>query len=39
MQIVVTSVRKVLYCVGIVFDGLRKVSDDDRNVSNGVRKV
>ena len=29
MQFVVTSVRKVLYCVGIVCDGVRKVSDGD----------
>ena len=40
-----TSVRKVLYCVGIVSDGVRKVycveivSDGVRKVSEGVRKV
>ena len=39
MQFVVTSVRKVLYCVGIVCDGVRKVSDGVRKVSDGVRKV
>ena len=39
IQFVVTSVRKVLYCVGIVCDGVRKVSDGVRKVSDGVRKV
>ena len=39
MQLVVTYVRKVFYCVGIVCDGVRKVSDGVRKVSDGVRMV
>ena len=39
MQLVVTNVRKVLYCVGIMCDGVRKVSDGVRKVSDGVRKA
>ena len=39
MQYVVTSVRKVLYCVGIVCDGVRKVLDGVRKVSDGDRSV
>ena len=46
MQFFVTCVRKVLYCVRIVSDGISKVSycveivsDGVRNVSEGVRKV
>ena len=34
MQLFVTSVRKVLYCVGNVCDGVRKVSDGVRKVSD-----
>ena len=45
VQFVMTSVRKVLYCVGIVYDGVSKVycvkivSDGVTKVSEGVRKV
>ena len=39
MQFVVSSVKKVLYHVGILCDGVWKVSDGVRRVSDGVRKV
>ena len=39
MQFVVTSARNVLYCVGIVCDGVRKVSDGVGKVSDGDRSV